>query len=127
LAAAVDEQQAVGGEAVRCADNGMRSGYGAVMRQGTVGIESGDGGKTGGDEARLACALGGEAFVDRDFGDLLAPEGGFKPGIKSSHRSTIACHGFTHPLSFGGGFACFGQHAGVGGLNHSDAGGHGLA
>ena len=69
------------------------------MRHGTIGIETGNRGKTGADKMRLTRAGSINLLINSHLAhDLTTGHGLFKPGKKFTQGDTIGLHGFTHIL-----------------------------
>jgi hypothetical protein len=73
-------------------------------------------------------ALGAELLVDGQFGDAFATgHRGLEPGVEAAHGQAVLHHGLADEGGLLGCLAALGQGAGVGGLHHLHARGHGLA
>ena len=116
LAAGVDEEQAVAGDAA------VVFFAGAVVRQGGVGVVTGDGAEAGADVVRLLAAVFFEERVDVEFGQRFARrQFGFEFGEEAAEGGTVGDHRVAGVRQLSAVFAGFVEEGGVDGFHQGNA------
>ena len=100
----------------------------AVVGQGTVGVEGGDGIEALADEVLVLGAFLVQAGLDVQLGDPFAGgEGGLQPGEEATQGRAVGFHGLTHEAELVGCLDALGQGAGLEGFDHGHLVRQGLA